>query len=396
MNWNGPFLGKVSVGITGADIPGTLDLATGRGISICGSTAVDELSAVVTVSRRDFPILLEICEKRGDMARLLGHRGLYWHLKGCFQRPVLVLGLLFYLLLSPYLPSRVFFVRVVGNTSVSDNRILEVAENCGIAFGASRRAVRSERMKNALLEAVPELQWAGVNTRGCVAEITVRERQQDEKPPEQGRFGHVIARRDGVILSATATRGSLLCVPGQAISAGEILISGYTDTGLSIRAEQAAGEIFAATRHTLQVITPDYCLRKGEYGGKKRKISLLIGKKRINLWKDSGIWDTTCDRMYAEYYITLPGGFRLPFGWSVERYMARSFVRSQMDAVQELLNHTGESYLTDQMVSGVIRSADLSFEEQEGLVQMTGEYRCEEMIGYFRQTEIGDTNGKDH
>ena len=39
---------------------------------------------------------------------------------------------------------------------------------------------------------------------------------------------------------------------------------------------------------------------------------------------------------------------------------------------------------------------DLSFEEQEGLVQMTGEYRCEEMIGYFRQTEIGDTNGKDH
>jgi hypothetical protein len=100
--------------------------------------------------------------------------------------------------------------------------------------------------------------------------------------------------------------------------------------------------------------------------------------------------------MYAEYYITLPGGFRLPFGWSMERYTARSFVRSQMDAAQELLNHTGESYLTDQMVSGVIRSADLSFEEQEGLVQMTGEYRCEEMIGYFRQTEIGDTNGKDH
>jgi sporulation protein YqfD len=307
---------------------------------------------------------------------------------------VLVLGVLFYLLISLYLPSRVFFVRVVGNTSVPGSRILEAAENCGISFGASRRSVRSERMKNALLEAVPELQWAGVNTRGCVAEIIVRERQQEEKPEERGRFGHVIARTDGVILSATATRGSLLCAPGQAVSAGKILISGYTDTGLTIRVEQAAGEIFAATRHIITVMTPESCLREAASVEKTEKISLLIGKKRINLWKDSGIWDATCDRMYEEYYITLPGGFQLPFGWSVDRYTSRMFRRGKADSLRELLERTGETWLKSQMVSGTIRDSAFTFEESEGLLRMTGEFSCVEMIGFSQQLEIGDTNGE--
>jgi hypothetical protein len=253
-------------------------------------------------------------------------------------------------------------------------------------------------MKNALLEAVPELQWAGVNTIGCVAEISVRERAMEELPEEITGFSHIIAGTDGFILSATVTRGSLLCAPGQSVSAGEILISGYTDCGLSIRAEQAQGEILAATRRQLDVIAPASSLTVTMEEVTKRKISLLIGKKRINLWKDSGIWDTTCDRMYEEYYITLPGGFQLPFGLSLEQYPSRLAVKcsANRERIQSLMTDMAEAYLKEQMISGTIRDSDVSFIEQEGIIQMTGEYSCVEMIGFPQPAEIGEENGEDY
>ena len=63
-------------------------------------------------------------------------------------------------------------------------KILERAEYCGVHFGAKAGSVRSEQVKNRLLFEIPELRWAGVNTTGCTAVITVAERQSGEVPAE--------------------------------------------------------------------------------------------------------------------------------------------------------------------------------------------------------------------
>ena len=392
------FSATVTVEITGADIPGTLALLTDRGIRVENCISPEELTAIISVTHKDATALQRLCEKRGDRVQILRRRGLYWMGRAFLLRPVLVIGMLLTLFATMYLPGRVLFIRVTGNTTVPTRLILASAEECGIGFGVSRRSVRSERMKNALLEALPQLQWAGVNTRGCVAEISVRERRLEEMTKDAGGFGHVIASMDGVILSATATRGNLLCMPGQAVAAGEVLISGYTDCGISIRAEGAQGEIFAATRRKITAVTPDKILQCTASGGVTKKISLFIGKKRINLWKDSGIWDSTCDRMYEEYYITLPGGFQLPMGWSVERFTSRSCMPGALepDVLRQLLVLSGETWLKGRMISGTIRERAVSFEELDGSVQMTGEYSCVEMIGFPQRLEIGETNGENN
>lgn len=49
-------------------------------------------------------------------------------------------------------------------------------------------------MKNALLSAIPELQWAGVNTYGCRAVISVRERTLPERKPEPENRGQHCGR----------------------------------------------------------------------------------------------------------------------------------------------------------------------------------------------------------
>ena len=378
--------------LTGADLPASLRCLTEQDVTLLCTVFQNDLTVRVTLQLSDYEKFMKICEKRGDQVKILTHRGIYWMMKDILRRPLLLLGCLLMVFAVLYLPSRVLFVQVQGNRRLPDRQIIETADACGISFGASRRAVRSEKMKNALLEAMPELQWAGVNTKGCVAVITVRERTIPEQLSASDGVSHIVALTDARIVSCTATRGNLLCAPGQAVKAGQILISGYTDTGLTIRAEGAEGEIYGQTRRNFRAVTPVFSGSTRRNGTQMKKYSLILGKKRINLWKDSGIWDATCDRMYEEYYITLPGGFRLPVALAVERYDAWDLSPQEIpqQEAEALLSDFAEAQLTECMIAGRIISRETSVTGEDGLWILAGEYRCVELIGIRQRLQIGE------
>ena len=128
-----------------------------------------------------------------------------------------------------------------------------------------------------------------------------------------------------------------------------------------------------------------------------RKISLIFGKKRINLWKGSGISDGSCVRMYEEYYVTLPGGFCLPVGVGIERITCGTVMELAYpweEAVQ-LLTDFADAYLRQQMVAGSITHARVETDCDGTVCRLTGNYFCVEMIGTIRHNEIGEYNGKD-
>ena len=179
MNLFDTLSGAVRVQLTSADITGALADVNGAGIALRDAQMKEELTIRFTISRRDFKKLKIIARRRGDLLHLVSRQGIYWDLKHLTRRPVFVLGLAVLLALAMFIPSRVFLIEVQGNGTIPVNRIIETAESCGIRFGASRRAVRSEQVKNALLEAMPELSWAGVNTYGCRAVISVRQRDPE-------------------------------------------------------------------------------------------------------------------------------------------------------------------------------------------------------------------------
>ena len=384
--------GEMRLRIESADLSGVMGELNRRGIALHGISIRDDVTVECWVRREDKAKVEKLCQKRGERIQIIKRRGLYWKLGRAKKRPLMLFGLAFLLFLVLFLPSRVLFVKVEGNHQIPANRILEAAENCGIRFWASRREVRSERVKNALLEIMPELQWAGVNTKGCVAVLSVRERAAETARKEGGFVSGIVAGLDGVVFSCTATRGNLLCVPGQAVRAGELLISGFTDCGLTIRATSAQGEVFALTRRENQAVTPiQYRIRASE-AVQSEKISLILGKKRINLWKDSGIWDTTCGRIYSEYYITLPGGFALPIGIAVEQSICASLSEGELsqEAAEAMLKDALTSYLKTQMIAGSIQSSREEFSQGEGCVTLAGEYVCTEMIGRVQREQIGE------
>ena len=76
----------------------------------------------------------------------------------------------------------------------------------------------------------------------------------------------------------------------QVVKKGEILISGYTDCGIAIRATDAAGEVYAKTTREITVIFPTNYALKSNDTVEFKNISLIIGKKRINLFKINSVF----------------------------------------------------------------------------------------------------------
>ena len=357
----------------------------------------DEITLHILIKRQDLKKLRSLAKRKGYGLKITGRIGLHWSAKGVLARPVLMAGIVLLLFLTLFLPTRVLFFRVEGNTQVPTRLILEKCEEAGIYFGAQSRSVRSEKVKNQVLSSIEQLQWVGINTQGCVATITVRERNIPQtQAPSQG-VSSIVADRDGVILSCTATSGSLRCQVGQQVQKGEVLISGYTDCGIAIRASAAKGEIIAQTNRHLEVLTLTNGVKFAENTRTEEKYALRIGKIRINFYKGSGISGATCDKIYEENYMTLPGGFQLPVAVIKETWIYRveESVTTHEEEAQQTMRGFVTWYLPSQMRGGAVLSVEETVSFEEGYGRLQGDYLCSESIGQIRNEEIVTPYGND-
>ena len=378
--------------LASAQISKTLADCAAMGITLMQVQRISELVIRFSVSQKDYPKLEHYCKKYGNTLKICGRNGILHNIAGLLRRPLLMTGLLFLIVLTYFLPSRILFIQVDGNHRTSVHSILSAAEKNGVRFGMSRRKIVSEAIKNEILSEVPSLSWLGINTTGCVATISVREKPVPEDIPESGPICSIVAGRDGIIQSVTALQGKALCVPGQAVRQGEVLISGYTDCGQVLRAESARGEVYALTQRYYHGIMP-LCVQKIlDFGNTRRSVSLVIGKKRINLWKDSGIWGTSCGRMYKEYIMTLPGGFQLPVSIAIDELAQGQTIPYQIpeEAAENFLLQCAAERISNQMTAGCIHREAHTISRGGDWLYLEGDFLCLEMIGIPRQESTGE------
>lgn len=383
--------GNITAEITSADISSFLNALIANGILLKNIQYCDDLTVRVMISQKQYKQLMILSDKYGAVVKYKGIIGAFQTVNRFRKRPVLMLFLLIVFLLTCYIPGRIFFVSVEGNALVPEKYILEAAQECGIIFGAQRRLVRSEMMKNRLLEKIPQLQWAGINTSGCTAIISVRERSlAEEQTKPNYKVSSIVAERDGIIQSCTVQQGNCLCTVGQAVKAGQVLVSGYLDCGIVTKTTQADAEIKALTFRDLTVVSLYPTTIKGAAQDAESKYSLRIGKKLIKLYKDSGNLDATCGKIYEEEYVYLPGGFRLPIAIVRESEICYNEIGGELPVSDggEWLNEFANDHLKNMMVSGEIISADAEVTLDAGVFCLQGRYACMEMIGRTKYEEF--------
>ena len=367
-------------------------------------TRLREISRELRLEQVEFPDALtaEFLVRRGTEGRIRVREGERLETVRVGGLPVVLEGLgrwklmcgvvVFLLFLTVFLPTRILFLEVEGNGEVPARLILERAEECGVYFGASRRSLRSERVKNHLLWAIPELRWAGVNTQGCTAVITVALRDSG-KAGEEELPGDIAAVTDAVVTEVIVESGTALVKPGEVVREGQLLISGTADLGRSTRIDRAEGEVYGLTRRVVEVRLPEDSVLRTENGRTVRRFSLRIGKKSVNFSNDSGILHGTCVKMRTVNYLTLPGGFPLPVALVTDTYRLSDETAIPREMTREVLAQQARSYVREQMTAGTILTEELQYADGG----LTAVFQCRELIGAFRPgiyTE-GDTNDRE-
>lgn len=353
-----------------------------KGITVRDVVQIDELRLQFKVNRKHKNLVLKEAERSGCQCNVINVIGFAGFLENAKKRMALILGLLLLAFLTLYIPTRILYFSVEGLEQLNSAYILDNAERVGLTFGASRKEVRSERVKNALLEAVPELKWVGINTYGCRAVISVKERSIDSQlQANRALVQGVFSTNDGIISSITVTKGTPLCKPGQAVTTGQLLISGYTDCGLVLRGEGAEGEVRAITNRKIVGAYPVMEAQSPNESEVSRKWSIQIGKKRIKLYIDSGNLDTKCGRMVQEYRLKLPGGFCLPLSLVKDTIVSYEYISDTPFVQEETLSDLAAKYVQENMVAGVIRSSQMTMHTDDYLCRFFGTYLCDEMIG---------------
>ena len=387
--------GRIRAKITSADIPAALQLLTDHNIILDDIQYESDLSVNMTLSQKDFKKGKFLLKKKGDQCEVANKFGLYWTLLTLKSRWLLVMGCIFLFALTIFIPSRLYFFEVKGNERIPSLWILENAEANGLSFGCKRAMVKSEQMKNNILGCIPELDWVGITTRGCVATIEVREKPLEEKSEDKAlSVSHIVAACDSVIDSMTVTSGTPLCKPGQAVAKGQLLISGYEDRGFVIKASQAKGEVYGKTIRTLNLITPTKALQRGEKMRLERKYSIQIGKNIINFSKNSGISPPGCDKMYLRKYLTLPGGFQLPVALVCQEFSYYETFKAEPAEDLSWLEQDAEQYIISHMNAGHVILKHTNLQYMEDFCVLNGIYACREEIGRNKIEEILDKNGK--
>lgn len=390
---------KVELEIVSADMNSVLNKCANLGITIENVAKRDILTARVTVAYRSHLTVIKMLEEIGCSVRVINRSKILLLPTMLINRPLLILFALLMFLVSILLQGRILFVDVSGNDEIPARLILEYARQCGIQFGSKKNTLRSELVKNYLLNNLPQLKWAGVNIKGCTAIIMVEEGGQDEeKNPEKNTVSGIYAARDGVIQSVTVTKGSPVCGIGDSVIAGELLISGFTDCGYKLLAENAEGEVTAFTRWENDYVAPVPAFSRGKIEKIHRCYSLKIGKKVIKLCNHSGILDATCVKMYLEDYWTFPGNYELPMSLICQEYHFYEMEpwASSGNSLPLWVTDEAERYIQTQMIAGEILDADLACLIDDGCYRMQGVYSCKEMIGRVKYEENFREHAEDY
>ena len=205
---------------------------------------------------------------------------------------------------------------------------------------------------------VGRLSWVGINIKGCVMTVIVRERREPPPILEHDEPCDIIARKTGVVVSIDDFSGQGLVEVGDTVLKGQKLISGeLTNLGGRRRYVRSFGSVKAITWYELSAVMPL------EYGAKSytehefEKTALIIGDLRINLFINSRILNADCDNIIFDGRAELMG-VPLPIARSGTRLREYEVASASIpaDEAEQILKEDLSRQLRDMLEGGEVIS----------------------------------------
>ena len=305
--------GRLRVEVCGAYVEGLLNAAALEAVELWEIECVDDYTLRLNIYEPDFPRFRALAEKCMCELKVLSARG------GSRDRKLIKRrwGLLAFLAVSALLllVSSLFVweIEVVGNEKLSRGQVLRALSRSGVDLGTYRYSVSADLVRSSMMQQLPELGWMTVNINGSRAVAVIVERQEKPEIYAQSDPADIVAAETGIIKRMSVENGKPAVKQGDSVLEGELLVSGLMDSLSSgSKFVRAKAKVMADTWHELSAVCPAEEEVKEPGFLIRSRFDLVFGKRRINLYFDSGKAIDGCDKIIHEYKLGVEGLFALP------------------------------------------------------------------------------------
>ena len=374
--------------LRGVEPAGFFNRCAAAGIRLDGAEALSGTELRVRIPLRDFPRAKRLALRSQCELETLKESGAVVLGRRLLRRWFPALCLLLSTLLLCWSKLYIWEIDVTGNETVSDGAIRSALSDCGVGLGSFWPDLVSDNLRSELLIRLPQLAWATVNVHGSRAEVIVRERVPKPAIFDADEAVDLVAERIGFVTEVRALSGTARVRPGSAVLPGDVLIEGRTISAFSgERSTHALGTVTAETYYELYAVCPATETLRTETDAEKDRWSLLIGKKRLNFYRNSSICPAACDKINSRWECKIEGLFSLPVALLRERTVSCAETEQPRDrnALRRTLEQQLHTQLADAVAGGTIEQETYSCSESEGRIVVCLRARCSEDIAKERK-----------
>lgn len=161
------------------------------------------------------------------------------------------------LILCVYASSKIVWnINVIGNKTVSDDEILLELKAAGFEEGSLVPNIDFDKLHNKVLKNTKNLSWISINMDGNVANVQVKEKENNQAI-EEGGYSNIVAKNDGQIVSIIIKNGKKVVGLKEVVKKGQLLISGVLDSqSEGVRYVDSSGIILAEVSKNIDIKIP--------------------------------------------------------------------------------------------------------------------------------------------
>lgn len=378
----GFFQGRVEAEARGNQIEQFINQLHRRRIALRKPRRTEEGILLFTVSCRDFKRLRQPAFKTGTRVHIRKKRGFFMVMRPFKKRWGLAVGLLLFLGLVLYSSGFIWQVEVVGCKETSATQIAADLQELGLTIGCSRK-LDVNTIENRYLTGNDKLTWMSINIRGTTAYVEVREKGILPEVEDLTVPTNIYASRDGVILSIRDYGGTRQVQVGEAVSAGDLLVTGdWTDKYGVRHLNHCIATVTAETQHEMEFSVPLQEEVRKKTGKKRKKFAISLGKLKIPLYFTQKISYNEYDTVCKDYTLKL-ASFAFPIRFhviSAEEVETVTVTRTAEEAKAAALSQLG-FYEEDTLAHATVRRLETQETLTESELRIRAIFYCEEEIG---------------
>lgn len=218
--------GCVIIRLKGRNLERLLNALRGDGVALSRITRLSADEMRLTMPAKDFKKIRRHANKLRCKVHIEQRGGAPFVARRAIKRPVLWIGCLVAIAALALASTRIWVIRIEGNSRVAVATLQRALAQSGLHVGAARPKDTFDTLADTVAAYDERIAWIGLKLNGVCLTVSVSEAEYDMLAIDPKLPCNVVAVKDGVLTQILTLEGATDFKVGDYVRAGDLLISG--------------------------------------------------------------------------------------------------------------------------------------------------------------------------